>query len=381
MSEDGKLPDLTGTKFRKIYYVLKALDKGGFGAVYIVWQKPLNEKDPSKLINPAKFQMSDITEANINQFKALKAELNDVDGATGLKMEVKILKTMTKTYSDLTHYATLGVALKKKRYCYAIMTLLGRNLKSLVQSQPNKRFTKKTWLRICIQTLYGIKKLHEIGYLHRDIKPPNFAIGHSEDVARSRIVHVLDFGLSRQFAARNKHDKFVFKAPRKVVDFRGTARYCSINIHFDKECGRKDDIWSWLFSMMDLYCGTPWESLRGQEMEEFKMKTTLSGILAFLPEPLKAPTELLSKVDILKRPSYESFYKVLKEMMIEEKATFLEPYDWETTVNMKARHLENYLSLDSEMAADYITNPIKKPKADTESEEAINVDSCCTKEN
>lgn len=167
MSEESKLPDLTGTKFRKVYYVLKALDKGGFGAVYIVWQKPLSEKDSSKLINPSNFKMTDITESNINQFRALKAELNDVDGATGLKMEVKILKTMTRTYTDLTHYTTLGVALKKKRYCYAIMTLLGRNLKALSQLQSNKRFTKKTWLRVCIQTLYGIKKLHEIGYLHR----------------------------------------------------------------------------------------------------------------------------------------------------------------------------------------------------------------------
>uniref|UniRef100_A0A0N5B677 Protein kinase domain-containing protein n=1 Tax=Strongyloides papillosus TaxID=174720 RepID=A0A0N5B677_STREA len=375
MSEESKLPDLTGTKFRKVYYVLKALDKGGFGAVYIVWQKPLSEKDSSKLINPSNFKMTDITESNINQFRALKAELNDVDGATGLKMEVKILKTMTRTYTDLTHYATLGVALKKKRYCYAIMTLLGRNLKALSQLQSNKRFTKKTWLRVCIQTLYGIKKLHEIGYLHRDIKPANFAVGHSEDVTRSRIVHVLDFGLSRQYAVLNRHNKFVFKAPRKVVDFRGTARYCSINMHFDKECGRKDDIWSWLFSMMDLYCGTPWENLRGQEMEDLKMKTTVETIVALLPEPLRAPSEQLSKIEILKRPSYESFYKPLKDMMIQEKATFLDPYDWETTVNQRAKHLENYLTLDEEMAADYITNPIRKIKNDTESEEAMNKDS------
>ena len=45
----------------------------------------------------------------------------------------------------------------------------------------------------------------QIGFLHRDIKPGNFAIGRPE-TKENHIVFMLDFGLARQFMTDRKKD-------------------------------------------------------------------------------------------------------------------------------------------------------------------------------
>ncbi|VDM71608.1 unnamed protein product [Strongylus vulgaris] len=58
-----------------------------------------------------------------------------------------------------------------------------------------------TAIRIAEQTLSGIRDLHIVricGYIHRDIKPDNFAIG-KEDDDTYHTVFILDFKFARKF--------------------------------------------------------------------------------------------------------------------------------------------------------------------------------------
>ena len=48
----------------------------------------------------------------------------------------------------------------------------------------------------CAQMLESIKGCHEMGYLHRDVKPSNFAMGTDENRRRC---YVIDFGLSKRY--------------------------------------------------------------------------------------------------------------------------------------------------------------------------------------
>lgn len=58
------------------------------------------------------------------------------------------------------------------------------------------RFTLTTALRLSIQTLDRIEILHDTGWLSRDIKANNFAIGLKDD---NHTVYILDFGFARRF--------------------------------------------------------------------------------------------------------------------------------------------------------------------------------------
>lgn len=75
---------------------------------------------------------------------------------------------------------------------------MGSNLWELRVKQPHQRFTLNTSLKVAEQCLEAIEHLHETGFLHRDIKPGNFAIGRVE-VNEHHTIFMLDFGLCRQF--------------------------------------------------------------------------------------------------------------------------------------------------------------------------------------
>lgn len=38
--------------------------------------------------------------------------------------------------------------------------------------------------------------MHEMNFIHRDIKPDNFVVGLNE---KSKIIHVIDLGLAKKF--------------------------------------------------------------------------------------------------------------------------------------------------------------------------------------
>lgn len=103
--------------------------------------------------------------------------------------------------------------------------------------------------------LTSIENVHKAGLIHRDIKPSNFVMGRSgEDKAR---VYLVDFGLAKEHM--NPNTGFV-NPPRRHTDFRGTIPYASLSAHMKEELGRKDDIWSFFFVLLEfLDLQLPWK--------------------------------------------------------------------------------------------------------------------------
>ena len=83
------------------------------------------------------------------------------------------------------------------------------------------------------QILKGIEAIHEVGFLHRDVKPSNFAVGRTSSTMRH--IFMLDFGLARQYTNAQGE----VRPPRGAAGFRGTVRYASINAHKNKEMGKR----------------------------------------------------------------------------------------------------------------------------------------------
>ena len=172
-----------------------------------------------------------------------------------LKMEVLVLQSLKAKGSR--HGCDIIDRGRNDQFNYVIMTLVGKSLQDLRKEGQGQHLSLSSVLRKGKQCLEATADLHSIGYLHRDIKPGNFAIGRAE-VQQQRTVFVLDFGLARKFI---KEDGSI-RTPRAAAGFRGTVRYAPINCHRSKELGRKDDLETWFYMQVELTTGRlPWSTV------------------------------------------------------------------------------------------------------------------------
>ena len=65
--------------------------------------------------------------------------------------------------------------------------------------------------------------MHDLKFIHRDIKPDNFLIGNLQNRER---LFCIDFGSSKRYIKNEQHIKF--KSERNFV---GTINFASINTH------------------------------------------------------------------------------------------------------------------------------------------------------
>ncbi|VDM42001.1 unnamed protein product [Toxocara canis] len=264
------------------------------------------------------------------------------EGGCGSVYKVRDIRTMAKILKRLQgrrYVAQLLRSAKKALYSYMVMTLFGHSLNSLLKRCHH--CSTSTQIRVGVNILYGIKQLHEVGFVHRDIKPANLAVGRRGKEVR--IIHILDFGLAREFILNNSAGFVEIRPPRSRALFRGTIHYCSTNTHARKEQGRADDLWSMLYVLAEMKGPLPWDKVRGDDqIGNVKRATSDSDLFHHSPEELIDANVLFQiaahvrSLDYFSRPDYHFIYRKLAEVMSKRnyKQVFIvhlfsDPFDWE----------------------------------------------------
>lgn len=176
-------------------------------------------------------------------------------------------------------------------YNFIVMQILGLNLTDLKRMTRNKRLQIHTTVRVGIQMVQALRDVHEIGYLHRDVKPSNMCAGLGD---HRRIIYLVDFGMTRQFRMGDGS----LRRNRHYAAFRGTMRYVSVGVHMREEQTPKDDLISLYYSLVELGEGVlPWRTITdADEIMHLKYKSGHNDLCTWVESLLNGSGNIFSVI-------------------------------------------------------------------------------------
>lgn len=208
------------------------------------------------------------------------------------------------------------------QYKYIVMELIGEDLEVLKEKSEGKKLSVKTSLMVGLQAVDRLEALHQIGFVHRDVKPDNMAVGLRE---QEKLVYLFDFGLAKKIGSEMPKEE-----KGRVI---GTIGFMSCRCHEGIDQGPADDIESLVYTLLYLMEGTlPWLKLQIRHQSDIgkvnAMKKSLSHSMflnAKIPPEL---FEILKEIRSNRKVDYLRVKYLLLESLkrIKEQNDFL--FDW-----------------------------------------------------
>ncbi|GMT28959.1 hypothetical protein PFISCL1PPCAC_20256, partial [Pristionchus fissidentatus] len=297
---------------------------------------------------------------------AMKTEYNDPKGRKSndrLKVEMSIFTVFNEqTDSEkIQHFLKMNDKGQTDQFKYIVMTIVSHSLDILRRDYLDS-MTWTSIFNISLQTLKSIEDLHTCGYLHRDIKPHNFAIGLPP---KDSTIFMIDFGIARRYMEKDGK----LRVPRMSVRFLGTVRFASRNCHNEREQCRRDDLESWSYMVLDLF--NP-ENITWRRVED-RVKVAMCKHQLFTRSEgcrdLDAPKEMykilayINELGYADVPDYGKIREHLEKAAIEEKLDLTRKFDWVGVELKKKVHIKKKGNAANRITDDdEETEPSKKKK-------------------
>ncbi|EPB76454.1 hypothetical protein ANCCEY_04438 [Ancylostoma ceylanicum] len=197
--------------------------------------------------------------------------------------------------------------------------------------ESGKTFTLFTVVVIAVQALDSLREVHNAGYIHRDVKPSNYAIGET-GTPKEKLIYILDFGLARAYRRVTKDGKVILRNPRRTAQFRGTNRYCSINAHAREEQGRQDDLWSLFYMLVEMLLGSlPWKNMTDHASTEREKLEKEQELLEQSPREFELYLTHIKQLSYGITPDYTLLRNLFFQVFKKNNFDLSMKLDWEKT--------------------------------------------------
>ncbi|CAP37192.1 Protein CBG20086 [Caenorhabditis briggsae] len=258
---------------------------------------------------------------------AMKVEAQNKCLRPVLKLDHAVLQAL----GHQTGFPSLTASGRTDTFKYIVMQLVGPDLSMLLEFAPERRFTPSTVYKIALQTLDRLRVLHEAGWLNRDVKAQNFAVGLGEE---SNIVYMLDFGLTRRYLENNGSPHLLRPHGPSV----GTFPYAPLTSLGFCDQSPIDDVEGWLYMVIHLLKGgLPWHnatrSLNLPKVREWKMYCRRAGgkhhLFDGLAKGWSDVFEVILNTSHHQKPDYQKISQMVLSIAHSENIDLSAPFDWQ----------------------------------------------------
>lgn len=259
------------------YRIEELLGQGGYGDVYLV---------------------EDLEDG---KRAALKTEYLEAP-KKGLELELEILSSLDSPC--FPHVYDRGAT---DTVLFFVMEQKGCSLSNYRRNVIRSTMKREHLLQTAIKTMELIEMFHETGYIHKDIKPSNYLFQRNQRYP----IALIDFGLSRQHIDPETGRPFPFGKNH----FTGTMKYASVNAHRGYALGRRDDLISWFYSMVELGSKhLPWSPIRDkEEVYEMKQSIDVRVLCRSVPRVFIRIFTYINSIKYEERPDYQMIITLLQQ--------------------------------------------------------------------
>lgn len=295
---DNSLPLLTDqhTSIRKMSYghrighykIIKHIGRGGFSDIYLAQERETLD------------------------YFALKTEF-----LNARKQALLTESQFFKNISDSIYLPKMYEIRETKKIRFLVMDVFGPSVSTLRKSIPNQAFSIPTFIFLAKQMMFCIREFHSFNFCHHDVKPSNYLL---KPGSKQNLV-LVDFGLSTDLSLKIN----------QKTGFKGTIKYASPFAHQGMSMSKRDDIYSWYFSILEMIIGDlPWKNFKDHE-SVCRLKQDLNNFMRKTKVPLRLQQLFLEiqSLDFNDEPDYDLYINEIDLLAQDFKEDVNVEYDWE----------------------------------------------------
>jgi serine/threonine protein kinase len=285
--------------FLSNYELINKIGSGSFGEVYIA--------------------------KNTIDNKIYAAKIEESKEKNRLKSEYNVYKKINKD-NKIIGIPKVFNFIKTEDYNIIVMELLGPSIEKKFEDNQRK-ISLSNLFKLGLDMIQLIQNFHKRGFIHRDIKPNNFLFNYEKPHDK---LYIMDFGLSKSYIVDGEHIDIKFD--RSLI---GTARYCSLNIHWGIEPSRRDDLESIAYILIYLFKGNlPWQGLKKDKHKsqldrigDKKLSISTEILCKDMPESFRLFLDYCRSLKFEQKPDYKYIIDLFNKDIT--KLNIKPQYDWD----------------------------------------------------
>lgn len=147
---------------------------------------------------------------------------------------------------------------------------------------------------------------------------------------QASVVHLIDFGLSKEFRDPNTHLHVPYNRAHGLT---GTATFASIRSHLGWELGRRDDLESLAYVLIYFLRGSlPWQGLRrGRDVVRSK-RSARHSLCHGLPVEFRDFLDYCYSLAFDGKPDYDRFCRLFDNLLSREGLENDTGFDWDDQI-------------------------------------------------